>query len=91
MEQYLKENWIAGWAMDLHTISCSKNSDGSFNTIKSEICELVYQLKYQQNISTINELSNKVESFMKSGRVFSYVDVILPVTIFKTKKFTTCS
>jgi hypothetical protein len=47
MEQFIKGNWTAGWAMDLHTVSCSKNSDGSFDTVRSEIGELVYKLKYQ--------------------------------------------
>lgn len=79
MEQFIKGNWQAGWAIDLHTLSCSKNSDGSFNTTRTEIGELVYQLKYHGDTSTINQISNMVSSFIRSRRIFSYIDVIIPV------------
>ncbi|MCT7466546.1 hypothetical protein N5T78_08150 [Aliarcobacter cryaerophilus] len=79
MEQFIKGNWKAGWAMDLHTISCFKNSDGSFDTIRSEIGELVYKLKYQQDNTTIIKLSHMVATFMKSRRIFNYIDAIIPV------------
>ncbi len=79
MEQFIKGNWTAGWAMDLHTVSCSKNSDGSFDTVRSYIGQLVYKLKYQQDNNTISELSKMVAIFMKSRRIFNYIDVIIPV------------
>ena len=79
MEQFIKGNWTAGWAMDLHTVSCSKNSDGSFDTVRSEIGELVYKLKYQHDNTTITNLSNMVATFMKSRRIFNYIDAIIPV------------
>lgn len=79
MEQFIKGNWQAGWAIDLHTLSCSKNPDGSFNTTRSDIGELVYRLKYSKDGSTINTLSNMVASFIRTRRIFSYIDVILPV------------
>ncbi len=65
--------------MDLHTVSCSKNSDGSFDTVRSEIGELVYKLKYQHDNTTITNLSNMVATFMKSRRIFNYIDAIIPV------------
>ena len=79
MEQFIRGNWRAGWAIDLHTLSCTKNSDGSFNTTRTELGELVYQLKYHQDNSKINSISNIVSSFLRSRRVFSYIDVIIPV------------
>lgn len=79
MEQYIKGNWKAGWAIDLHTVSCTKNSDGSFNTVRSEIGELVYRLKYQQDGNTIKNISTKVANFFRSRRIFHNIDVILPV------------
>ena len=79
MEQFIKGNWKAGWAIDLHTVSCTKNSDGSFDTVRSYIGELVYKLKYQQDNNTISELSKMVSTFMKSRRIFNYIDVIIPV------------
>ena len=85
MEQFIKGNWTAGWAMDLHTISCSKNDDGSYNTIRSEIGELVYKLKYQQDNTTITNLSNMVAKFMKSRRIFDYIDAIIPVPSSKER------
>lgn len=79
MEQFLSGNWKAGWAMDLHTISCTKNSDGSFNTVRSEIGDLVYKLKYQQNNTVVNHIAKKVSNFLQTRRIFSNIDVILPV------------
>ena len=82
MEQFIKGNWTAGWAMDLHTVSCSKNSDGSYNTVRSEIGELVYKLKYQQDNSTIANLSKMVANFMKSRRIFVGTQRIWPARAF---------
>ena len=79
MEQFIKGNWTAGWTIDLHTVSCTKNSDGSFDTVRSEIGELVYKLKYQQDNSKITNLSSMVATFMKSRRIFNYIDAIIPV------------
>lgn len=79
MEQFIKGNWRAGWAIDIHTVSCTKNDDGSFNTVRSDIGELVYRLKYQQDRNTINSISQIVANFFRSRRIFSYIDVILPV------------
>ena len=90
MEQFIKGNWKAGWAMDLHTISCFKNSDGSFDTIRSEIGEFVYKLKYQQDNTTIIKLSHMVATFMKSRRIFNYIDTIIPVPASSAIAVTGC-
>lgn len=39
----------------------------------------VYKLKYQQDNSTITNLSKMVAIFMKSRRIFNYIDAIIPV------------
>ena len=58
----LEGNWKAGWAMDYHTISSTFESVGNFNTTRTELGELLYQLKYAEDQSKVKEIASIIES-----------------------------
>ena len=76
----LEGNWVAGYAFDLHTLSrryLVQNDYGhdSLNSTRTEIGELVYQLKYQQDLAVVNKIIDplqKIEGFNK-------IDVLIPI------------
>lgn len=74
----IKGNWKGGWALDLHTLSSTHNSDGSFNSVRSEIGEALFQLKYRQDYSKIDFLADKLVEFLKTRMVLPYINVIIP-------------
>ena len=77
-------NWQAGYALDLHTVSSRLLPDGNFDTKRTEIGELVYQVKSRYNRSQIQPLAEIAAKFVKekfavnSYRVLPYLDVIIP-------------
>lgn len=71
--------WRAGWALDLHTVSSIPQPDGSFDTQRTEIGELLYQLKYKYDKSKIEPIAEVAANFLKSRKVFPYLAAIIPV------------
>ena len=74
--------WDKGLCLDVHTIKSSINSDGSFNTIRSEIGQLLYELKYRFKRENTDVLSNIICQYFNYN--LSYftpsVDVIIPIS-----------
>lgn len=96
MRYKLEGNWSIGLAFDLHTVASTylgPNEYGhpSWDTTRSEIGELIYQLKYKGDKSTIPKIIellkaiNGLEKFdifipvpsSNKGRVFQPVDEIV--------------
>ena len=50
----LSGKWKAGWALDLHTLSSTLNSDGSYTSIRSDIGEALFLLKYRNDNTQIS-------------------------------------
>lgn len=78
MSYNLNGRWKADWALDIHSQSSMKNLDGSFETVRSTIGEALYQLKYCQDLSKIEFLSNELIYFLRTRMVLPYIDVIIP-------------
>ena len=78
-------NWSKGFALDLHTISSEflgydEYGHEQFDTKRSEIGELLYRLKYRQDMSVINEIVSVVVNFLRdSWKISIIIDSILPV------------
>lgn len=75
-------NWVKGYALDLHTLSSTYiGDDGSghpkFETKRSEIGELLFQLKNRSDLSAVPEIIAATEKFMKEWQ--PPVDIIVPV------------
>jgi len=77
--QRLTGNWKDGWALDLHTISSQLLPDGTFNTTRTEIGELLYQLKYRFDRNTIEPIAETASAFLKTKEFFPYLEAIIPV------------
>ncbi len=77
--QNLKGQWKAGWALDLHTISSTPLDDNHFDTKRTEIGELLYQLKYCKDASKIQLLADIIVDFLKTRLVTPYLAAIIPI------------
>lgn len=79
--------WKAGWALDVHTISSTPNSDGTFNNDRTPIGEAVYRLKYKQDLSQIDFLVQVLVDFLKTRIVLPYIDVIIATPPSQNRNF----
>ena len=77
--QWLAGPWNGGWALDLHTVSSTKLPDDSFNTKRTDIGELLYQLKYRQDSSKAEPLAEAAARYLSSLKVFPYLAAIVPI------------
>lgn len=77
--QNLKGKWKVGWAIDLHTVSSTPIDDNHFDTVRTEIGELLYQLKYCKDVSKIQLLADIVVDFLKTRLVTPYLSAIIPI------------
>ncbi len=86
----IKGNWTKGFALDLHTLSSKvigedERGEPIFETIRSEIGELVYKLKYKQDSSVIKILIDKISKTLRNINKFDCF-IAVPPTI-KDRKF----
>ena len=77
--QVLKGNWRLGWALDLHTESSSYVAPGEFDTEYTEIGQMLYNLKYQNDKSQIRPLADKLHEFFQNRRATPHISSIIPV------------
>ena len=74
--------WREGFALDLHTLSSEfighdEFGHPRFDTKRSDIGELLYQLKFKSDKDTVQEIVKAVEEFMKAWD--PAVDILVPV------------
>jgi len=83
MENYnpilLKGPWKLGWALDYHTLSSEYFGGGDFTTQRTEIGELLYQLKYKSDYGKARKLAEIAAAFIKERGLGLCVDGIIPV------------
>ena len=78
-------NWRAGYALDFHTVSSRLLPDEGYDTERTQIGEMVYQVKYhsdQSKIRLLAEIAAKfvIDEFEVNGyRVLPYLDAVIPV------------
>lgn len=80
----LKGQWKDGYALDYHTLKSvflgvDQWGHNQFETTRSKLGELVYQLKYNQNISVLDEIIDLISPFLKWWNISSKVNAIIPV------------
>jgi competence protein ComFC len=80
--QKIEGAWRVGFALDVQTVNCEyigdyPNGRPRFDTVRSEIGELLYQLKYHKDISVISTIVDTV--VQKAFRIKDKVDCIIPV------------
>lgn len=77
-------NWKEGYAVDKHIISSTylgedMNGHPMFDTKRSEMGELVYQLKYQKNKNIIREIMEYIQPVLNQWKIEVKVDIIIPI------------
>jgi len=77
--QRLLGNWDRGVALDLHTVSSELLPDGSFDTERTEVGELLYQVKYRRNYESVSELVQVACEFIRNNKEYRDVRAIIPV------------
>jgi predicted amidophosphoribosyltransferase len=63
----IEGNWNFGIALDLHTSHSTRIDDTHFKTDRTELGELLYQLKYRQDYSKIQPLVNVLSQFVNAN------------------------
>lgn len=76
-------NWDIGYSLDRHTLSsvyCGEDEYGHpiFDTTRSELGELMYQLKYHQDISIIDEIMDLISPFLEEFSKKYSINAIIP-------------
>jgi competence protein ComFC len=79
--------WTEGWVLDLHTRSSTFVGDDEFGhpqfeTIRTEIGELLFRLKYRNDEGAVTDLVDAAETFIRGWR--SDFSVIVPVPATRT-------
>lgn len=78
--QELKGNWIAGWAMDFHTISSRYDeSKSSYHTLRTPIGEILYRLKYRREWWLARKLAAVAVEFLKEKGILQEIDNIVTI------------
>lgn len=80
-------NWAKGFSLDLHTIESTYlgvNDQGydQWDTTRSDIGELVYQLKYRKNLSVVPEIIGHINRKIEG---LASLDYIVPVPASKIR------
>jgi len=86
--QNLQGKWKAGWALDLHTLSSTPLDDNHFETVRTEIGELLFQLKYRNDANKIPLLAEIIVNFLKTRLVTPYLSAIIPIPPSDTTRTT---
>ena len=78
--------WRLGWTLDVHTTSSlflgyDQNGREQFDTTRSDLGEMVYQLKYGNDPQAADRIVAEMESFLASKLpiAMSHVDIVVPM------------
>ena len=76
----LEGHWVKGVAFDLHTLSSEylgqdEYGNDRYNNTRSEMGELVYQLKYKHDSSVVNQIVDLLQKL----KGFEKIDAVVPI------------
>src|SRR5712692_6620793 len=79
----IKGSWDRGYVLDVHTISSTMigyNEFGhpEFDTVRSQLGEIVYRLKYRGDKSTISSIVEAIVKFLLISGLRPDVSIPLP-------------
>lgn len=78
--QELKGNWIAGWALDFHTVSSRYDElRDSYDTLRTPIGEILYRLKYNREWWLARKLAAVAVEFLKEKGIIQEIDNIVTI------------
>ena len=76
--------WRLGWALDIHTTSSEfigydQNGHAQFNTTRSPLGELLYQLKYRGQQTAAEVAAVMAEFLANKPNALARIDIIVPI------------
>jgi len=85
----LTGNWTKGYALDLHTLRSQflgydEFGHEVFDTERSQMGDLLYELKYKSNKAVINEILDTAVKFIRSWKI--HIDALIPVPPSRTAR-----
>src|SRR5271157_5265288 len=85
----IKGSWDQGYVLDVHTISSTMigyNELGhpEFDTVRSELGELVYRLKYKGDTNVIPSVVEVTAGFVNAWKI--HPDVVVPIPPSKVQR-----
>ncbi|MCL2189174.1 MAG: hypothetical protein FWC16_09670 [Defluviitaleaceae bacterium] len=83
-------NWNHGFVLDKHVVSSTPIGENvygrmQYETVRTELGELVYQLKYRGRYECINSILALISPFLDSIKEQWAVDVIIPIPASKQR------
>jgi predicted amidophosphoribosyltransferase len=75
-------NWDAGYALDKHTLSSTYIGDNEhghaqFDTVRTEVGEALYQLKYKKDFGQVDSLAEAIEEHLIPK--FEQIGLVIPM------------
>lgn len=88
----LSGHWDKGWALDWHVTGSEYIGDDPFGhprfaTTRSEIGELIFQLKYRNNFTAVADIVDCMYRFLQHLKLLSDIDVILAAPSSKDRTY----
>ena len=88
----LHGNWDEGWALDQHTLSSEYLGDSplgrpQFRTVRSEIGEAMYPLKYRGFVGIVPKIAELATELLKEKGLLSSINIVLPVPPTTQREF----
>lgn len=87
----IRGNWDAGYVLDKHSLSSTYIGDNEqghaqFDTVRSEVGEALYQLKYRSDFSQVEPLAREIERYLvpKFGSIGLVVP--MPATVMRKRQ-----
>lgn len=83
----LEGNWNKGLAFDVHTLDseylgCDEHGHNRWKNTRSEMGELIYQLKYKQKTENVSKICDLISDKIKGLETF---DLIIPIPPTKNR------
>ena len=85
-------NWDKGFVLDKHIISSTPKGENvyghmEYETVRTELGELVFQLKYRNRYECIDKILEAIEPFLDNCLELNEVDIVIPVPPSKIRDF----
>lgn len=76
--------WKEGYVIGYHSLKSEYIGDNEYghpmyNTTRTEIGQLVYELKYHKNKNKVNDIIELIGPFLKGWKLKNKVDLVLPI------------
>jgi len=88
----IKGNWDKGFVLDMHVLKSTPKSENvygymEYDTVRTELGELVFQLKYRNMYNNIHKILDMIKPFLDDFAELKEVNVVLPVPPSKVRDY----